>query len=196
MAQVRCADGSVLSVLPVPVQDRDGVPYEVTLRLERDATAFGEVGERCGYFLASTTARLRAARAGDDEFPDSSVEAGLRAWARDRGQDSDGCWAELEPYLPRDRELFCFRARDPDDLSTVGELRVCLEVERTWVDAHWAVRCLAVLQAWGSGGTGTRAVLTSDELLSFLEDLVHEFAGVGATYGDGEDASVLSRPVG
>ena len=78
----------------------------------------------------------------------------------------------------------------------MGELRVTLEVERTWVDARWAVRCLAVLQAWGSGGTGTRAVLTSDELLSFLEDLVHEFAGVGATYGDGADAPVLSRPVG
>jgi len=196
LAQVRCADGSRLAVLPVPVQDRDGVPYELTLRLERDGSAFGEVGERCGYFLASTTARLRAVRAAGGEFPDSSVEAGLRAWARDSGQASDACWAEIEPYLPRDRELFCFRARDPDDLSTVGELRLTLEVERTWADARWSVRCLAVLQAWGSVGTGTRAVLTSDELLRFLEALVEEFAQVGVEYGDGEDAAALSRPVG
>ena len=197
MAEVTCVDGSVLGVFGVPVADRDGVPYEVTLRLTRDGEPFGEVGERCGYFVAGTAARLRAARSKDEEgFPESSVEAGLRAWARDADEDPDEAWHVLCRYLPRDRELFAFRARDPDDLATVGELRTTLEVERSWADGRWSLRCRAVLEAWGRPGTGVRAVLTSADLQRFLDDLVTDFAAAGATYDETDDASPLRRPVG
>ena len=197
MAEVTCVDGSVLGVLGVPVADRDGVPYEVTLRLTRNGEPFGEVGERCGYFVAGTAARLRVARGKDEQgFTESSVETGLRAWARDVDEDPDEAWHVLRRYLPRDRELFAFRARDPDDLATVGELRTTLEVERSWADGRWSLRYLAVLQAWGPQGTGVRAVLTSADLQRFLDDLMADFAAVGATYDETDDASPLRRPVG
>lgn len=199
MAELRCADDSVLGVHPVPVRDRDGVPYEVTLRLTRDGRPFGEVGERCGYFLAASAARLRRAAGG---FPDSSVEAGVRAWARDVAVDPDATWASLSRYLPRDRELFAFRSRDPDDLTAVGELRVRLEVVRLWSGESgsdpgtWDLQHCAVVEAWGTRGAGVRASVGVPELLAFLEQLVQEFADVGASYDPSDDASVLRRPVG
>ena len=204
MAEVRCVDGSVLSVLPVPVLDREGTPYEVTLRLLRDGAPFGEVGERCGFFVAHTAARLRSARQDDpDGFPHSGLEAGLRAWAQDRGVDADTAWSEVERYLPRDRELFAFRSRDPDDLTVAGELRVALHNERAWLPpaedggrGRWQLRCRAVVDAWGSGGLGVRAVLTSAELLALLEELVGEFALVGASYDGDAEVHGLRRPVG
>jgi hypothetical protein len=203
MAELQCVDGSVLSVLPVPVLDREGVPYEVALRLLRDGASFGEVGERCGFFVATTAARLRAARDDDpDGFPASSLEAGLRAWAQDGGVEGDHAWASFERYLPRDRELFAFRSRDPDDLTAAGELRVGLRHERSWLPpddgqrrGRWELRCRAVVDAWGASGTGVRAVLDSAALLSFLERLVAQFAAVGASY-DGEVGAGLRRPVG
>lgn len=196
MAQVTCADGTALTVLPSPVLDRDGVPYEVTLRLLRDGAPFGEVGERCGYFLAATAARLRAARTADLEFPASSLEAGVCAWAVDAGEDPAALWEQLQRYLPRDRELFCFRSRDPDDLACEGELRATVHLEKDWVDGSWALREVAVLQAWGDDGTGVRALLDSDQLLGFLESLVQDFAEAGASYEASEDATRLRRPVG
>ena len=206
MADVRCVDGSVLQVQPVPVLDRDGVAYEVTLALLRDGQPFGAVGERCGYFLAATAARLRAARAASIDpagaFPVSAVEAGLRAWARDEGREVEATWAVLQRYLPRDRELFAFRSRDPDDLSSVGELRVLLEVQKHWAAGRngtagrWQLRPVADLRAWGSAGTGVRAVLGSDELTAFLDALVVDFAAVGAHYDPSDDAGPLTRPVG
>ncbi len=195
MAMVACVDGSVLSVLPVPAIARDGVPYEVTLRLLRDGEAFGEVGERCGFFLAASAARVRAALAVGEESPPSSLERGVRAWAADRAQDAAGSWRDLQKYLPRDRELFCFRSRDPDDLATVGELRVTLQVERSWVAPAWRTTPLAVLEAWGTAGQGLRAVLSSEQLLSFLEALVQEFADVGAAYSLEEGVQAVRRPV-
>jgi CubicO group peptidase (beta-lactamase class C family) len=196
VADVTCGDGTVLTVLPVPALDRDAVPYEVTLRLLRDGEPFGEVGERCGYFLASTAARLRAARAAGQEYPASSLEAGIRAWAADGGVDGERTWEELQRYLPRDRELFCFRARDPDDPSTVGELRATLEERRTWTETGWQLQRLTSLRASGDRGLGVRALLDSDQLVTFLECLVQEFAQVGAAYEAGEDASGMRRPVG
>jgi hypothetical protein len=193
----------MLAVRPVPVSGRDGTPYEVTLELLRDGVPFGEVGERCGYFLAATAARMRAASPDSSGgFPSSSAEAGIRSWALDEGTDPDGAWATLQRYLPRDRELFCFRSRDPDDLGSSGELRVTLEEERTWLPAgdgvagSWRIDCCAVLRAWGSGGIGVRAVLSSGELLAFIEALLAEAAAVGASYDSDDDGSALRRPVG
>ena len=195
MAVLACDDGSVLEVLPVPVVDRDGVPYEVTLRMSRDGQPFGEVGERCGFFLAATAARVQAAIESGVEFPDSSLQAGLRAWAADTGRDPGRTWAEQERYLPRDRELFCFRSRDPDDVSSTGELRVTLEVQRRWARG-WQVERLAVVHAWGTAGVGVRSVLDSGQLLAFLEALVQDVGSVGARYDGHDDATRLRRPVG
>jgi hypothetical protein len=195
VARVRCVDGGVLTVLPVAVLDRHDVPYEVSLRLLLDDEPFGEVGERCGYFLASTAARLRAARGVGQEFPASSLEGGLQAWAADTDAEP-AATQELQRYLPRDRELFCFRARDPDDLATAGELRATLRDERHWGTSGWTLRCLAVLEAWGESGRGVRARLDSDQLLAFLQELVQDFGEVGAAYEASEDATRLRRPVG
>lgn len=203
MADLRCADGAVLGVHAEPVRDRDGAPYEVTLRLTRDGEPFGEVGERCGYFLAATASRLRAVRRDDPEgFPRSSAEAGVRAWARDVAVDQDAAWDTLARYLPRDRELFAFRSRDPDDLASVGELRARLEVVKQWSGASgsepgsWRLQCCAVLEAWGAGGVGLRCVLSSEALQEFLDQLMQDFADVGAAYDPDEDAAALRRPVG
>ena len=216
MAEVRCVDGATLGVHPDPVVDRDGVPYELTLRLTRDGRPFGSVGERCGWFLASTAARLAAEMADDspsatlwsspdDRFPTSSLEGGLRAWAVDAGRDADATWSELERYLPRDRDLFAFRHRDPDDLASAGELRCSVQTERSWVGGdgfagaggHWRIACRAVLDAWGDGGAGVRAVLTAGELAAFLTALLEEAAALGCVYDtEQEDDVVVRRPAG
>ncbi len=216
MAEVRCVDGSVLGVHQVPVVDRDDVPYELTLRLTRDGAPYGEVGERCGWFVASTAARLRAAMAEgsssaarwsspDDRFPSSSLEGGLRAWADDEGLDVDATWTALERYLPRDRDLFAFRHRDPDDLTSAGELRCSVQTERAWEGGdgvlggggRWRIACRAVLDAWGDGGVGVRAVLTAPQLASFFADLLAEAAALGCAYDvDEADDVVVRRPAG
>ena len=204
MADVVCVDGTVLTVLPVPCVGRDGVAYEVTLRLLRDGGLLGEVGERCGFFLAATAARLRTARAADPEaFPASGTEAGLRAWAADRGVEPDAAWADFSHYLPRDRELFAFRARDRDDVAVAGELRVVRREQRSWLPpaaagrrGRWQLQCRAVVEAWGAGGIGVRAVLDSPGLLGFLDALLAECAAVGAAYDDADVGGGLRRPVG
>ena len=201
MAELSCVDGSVLSVLPVPCLGRDGVPYEVTLRLDRDGEQVGAVGERCGFFVAQTAARLRAA--GPGAFPLSGLEAGLRAWAADHGVDGDEAWAGFARYLPRDREVLAFRSRDPDDVAAAGELRVVLREERSWVPpvqdggrGRWRLRCLAVVEAWDAHGRGVRAVLDSAGLLAFLEQLLSDCAAVGVPYDGAEQVAGVRRPVG
>lgn len=174
MAEVTCVDGAVLAVLAVPVRDRDGVPYEWTLRLLLDGEPFGEVGERCRFFLRTAAQAVRAA---GPDGPVSSLEAGVRRWAGAALLPDDQAWRSLEPYLPRDRELFAFRSRDPDDVPVEGELRVHLRPERTWVPGvdgargHWRVDRQAVLEAWGAGGRGVRAVLDEPALAALLEAL-------------------------
>jgi hypothetical protein len=189
VASVVCVDGSVLEIRPVPVRARDDVPYEVTLQLLVDGAPFGQVGERCGWFLASAAARLRTSCVSGSGPPTSTLEAGVRRWAQRTGVDPDRTWEGMERYLPRDRELLSFRARDPDDLAVPGELRVELRSERTWrpgderSDAgrgRWTATESAVLDAWGETGRGVRAVLSPDDLLDLLERLVREVAAAGA----------------
>ena len=62
MGELRCVDGSILTVLPVPCRDRAGKPYEITLELRRDGQPFARVGERCGFRLSRLAARVSAAR--------------------------------------------------------------------------------------------------------------------------------------
>lgn len=200
MADLLCVDGSVLAVLPVPCVGRDGVAYEVTLRLVRDGAPVGEVGERCGFFLAATAARLRTAAPG---FPLSGMEVGLRAWAADAGADPEQAWQGFAHYLPRDRELLAFRARDPDDVSAAGELRVVVRDQRSWhppaqggARGRWELRSLAVVEAWDATGRGVRAVLDSAQLLRFLEQLLGDCAAVGVPYDAVDAVEGVRRPVG
>ena len=181
MAEVRCVDGCVLSVLPVPVLDRGGRPYEATLRLLQDGAALGEVGERCAGRLVEAVARLREARSAGDDFPESGVTTALREL-----DASGAASAAVRRVLPRDGELLALRGRDPDDVASDGELRIWVREDVSWRPGRdgarggWSARCRAVLDAWGDGGTGVRALLDSAELLALLERLVQECADVGA----------------
>lgn len=177
MAEVVCVDGSVLTLLPVAKLDRSGVAYEVTLRLLRDGRPFGEVGECSGWRLARAADHLRALQAaqGPDAFPPAAYDAVL-----DRGLVEDGDRTVLRQLLPRDRELLCLRARDPDDGDPSGELRLWVRDDRTWHDGQdgargrWSLRSRAVLDAWGAQGTGVRALLDGPALLALLDRLADE----------------------
>ncbi len=218
VADVLCVDGlTVLTILPEPVLDRDDVPYEMALRLLRDGAPFGVVGERCGFFLANLTSRLERAvhEAGPmaddgvgerwndpaDRFPPSSMEAGVRAWAADHGQSGSEAWSTLARYLPRERSLFSFRRRDPDDPARLAELRCSLRTSKSWVASdqrglgRWVLRERAVLDAWGDTGQGLRAMLTAPELLDLLRLLLTQAGAIGIGYGDTGPID-LQRPVG
>ncbi|MFP3968392.1 hypothetical protein SMC26_39265 [Actinomadura fulvescens] len=164
-------------MVPVASLDRGGTPYEVTLELRRDGDSFGAVGERCGYFLAELAERVAAARAGgspqaaawpdpDDRFPDPPPSAGGT----------------------REPELFAFRYRDRGDVASTGELRCALRTSSVWIERQgtglgvWRVARRAVIEAWGSGGRGVRAVLTSAELHDFLTELLADAERAGASY--------------
>lgn len=182
MVQVRCVDGSVLTVQPVAVLDRDGAPYEATLRLLVDGEPFGEVGQRCAFFLDRAAQALRSA---GEDGPVSTLEAGVRRWAVDAELDAGQVWHAAARFLPRDRELFAFLSRDPDDLPGHGELRARLCWERTWVPGvagargHWRLGRRAVLEAWGGKGRGVRAELDEVALLPVLDALVAEVVALG-----------------
>ncbi|MFV2174305.1 hypothetical protein ACFHW2_08350 [Actinomadura sp. LOL_016] len=167
MRTLHCLDGSALTVVPVASLDRGGTPFEVTLELRHDGAVFGAVGERCGYFLADVAARLAAARA------DGSPQAARWPDPDDRFPGRDGAAA-------RDPELFAFRYRDRGDVLSTGELRCTVRTSSLWVGrqqsaaGRWRVARRAVLEAWGAGGRGVRVVLTSTELVRFLDGLLTE----------------------
>ena len=197
MAEVVCVDGSRLAVLPVPKRDRAGVAYETTLRLELDGAPFGVVGECSGWLLERTADRLRRAQAqhGTDAFPATGVEAlvdaGLDLDLDGRGPGRSA--AELRRVLPRDRELLCLRARDPDDGDPSGELRLQVREDRTWLPpadgqhGRWSTRSIAVLEAWGASGRGVRCLLDGASLMALLDALVLE--STGAVESAGTDRS-------
>jgi hypothetical protein len=198
MGELCCVDGSRLEVIPIPSRDRGGTPYEVTLQLERDGEVFGSVGERCGYFLATLARTLAAARVEgspqacawpdeDDRFPDPPLHAALRAHG-------------AGDLTPREPELFAFRHRERADVASTGELRCTLRTFSTWLCAgdgrggEWRLARRAVVEAWGVGGCGVRAVLTSTELAGFLTALVSEAGRVGADYRDVLVSSSVRTP--
>ncbi|MFC4058385.1 hypothetical protein ACFOWE_08770 [Planomonospora corallina] len=179
MGQLRCVDGSCLVVTPVACLDSVGEPYEVTLELRRDGVPYGTVGERCGWFLARLArgvAQARADRTGrwpdpDDRFPEPPGRSGP---GDGRGEGRrDGCADE-------DGELFAFRYRSRRGVLDGGELRCRLRTIPVWAPGErggaggWRLTRRALLEAWGSGGVGLRAVLTSAELAGFVQELVEE----------------------
>ena len=198
MAEVACVDGSVLTLRPVPKLDRSGAAYEVTLRLLRDGEPFGDVGECSGWLLSRTAEHLRALQqdSGPDAFPLGAYDAVL-----DHGLVEDGDRTLLRRLLPRDRELLCLRARDPDDGDPSGELRLWVREDRTWHDGRdgargrWSLRTRAVLDAWGSAGTGLRALLDGPALLRLLEALADEAGALRSDQRLQAGADAADRPV-
>ncbi|MFI6500501.1 hypothetical protein [Nonomuraea typhae] len=149
---------------PVPCRDSVGMPYEITLELLRDGTPYGMVGERCGWLLARLHRGVEQARQGRGE-------AG-------RWPDPDDRFPEEEPGC----ELFSFRYRTRSGQVGGGELRCWLRTLPVWVPqgehrGEWRVTRRAFVEAWGAGGVGMRAVLTSAELATFVGALVEEAEG-------------------
>jgi hypothetical protein len=212
MGDLRCVDGSVLSVVAVSCHDRAGQPYEITLNLARDSVPFGAVGQRCGHQLADLAQRVAAARADleqatvwpnpDDRFPDPGHRT-----ETDRGASAGRPPLRHHPgsFLPGESEYFALRSRDRSDLPGSGELRCVLRSSAVWVGecvgtgqqrrsaarhaipsqrswpsgrranrGRWRLTRRAVIEAWGAGGIGVRAVLTSAELVAFLDTVLSE----------------------
>ncbi|MER7210897.1 hypothetical protein [Streptosporangium sp. NPDC000239] len=138
-------------------RDSIGSPYEVTLELHRDGALYGTVGERCGWFLVSLATGVAEARAGQ--------------------QDQ---WPDPDDRFPEDDELFTFRYRTRRGIVSGGELRCQLRTIPIWIPGgrdhpgEWRLARRAFLEAWGQGGVGMRAVLTSAELGAFVDGLVAE----------------------
>ncbi|MFC5817088.1 hypothetical protein [Nonomuraea harbinensis] len=164
MVGLRCADGSFLSVTPVLCNDSAGMPYEVTLELSRDGVPYGTVGERCAWRLARLARGVEAAR-------------------RDHGQA--GRWPDPDDRFPPEEggaELFSFRYRSRWGGVAGGELRCQLRTIPLWTPrpeqrGEWRLTRRAFVEAWGVGGLGTRAILTSGELAGFVRALVDEAEG-------------------
>jgi hypothetical protein len=193
VGELRCADGSLLTVDPIPCRDRGGAPFEITLELRQDGRWFGAVGERCGYFLATLAVRLAAARMpGSPQAP---------YWP-----DPDDRFP-LPAYHWRDLELFAFRHRDRVDGAGVGELRCTVRTFSTWLAArpaaawtsartggdqrgmwcgrgHWRLTRRAVVEAWGTAGRGVRATVTSGQLACFIGDVLDAAERAGTSYRD------------
>ncbi len=220
MGELRCVDGSVLSVEAVTCRDKVGRPYEITLNLARDSIPFAAVGQRCGYQLSRLAERVSAARLDpaqaaawpdpDDRFPAPipadpipasdgpapGTAGGPRPGPPRGGHGSSGRRAD---YLPGDHEYFALRSRDRGDPPGPGELRCVLRSSAIWlgdcagVGHHhratprmaatghggWRLTRRAVIEAWGSCGVGVRAVLTSAELVAFLNTVVRSLAAAG-----------------
>jgi len=198
MGALRCVDGSLLSVVAVSLKKRLGNPYEITLALARDHSPFAAIGERCGFRLARLAALVSAAREDpaqaaawpdpDDRFPEPGDEPHVRS--------------SLDAYLPGEREYFALRARDRTDLPGNGELRCSLRASAEWLGAvGWRLSRRAVLEAWGGSGIGVRAVLTSAELVTFLDTVLEGPGGVslagpvpGSAGAAGEQLGASRRP--
>ena len=205
MGALRCVDGSILTVAAVACRDRLGKPYEITLTLARDERQFAAIGERCGFRLARLAALVSAAREDpaqaaawpdpDDRFPEPECEQG-RPPGRAPGR-APGMRGPAVACMPGDREYFSLRARERTDLPGAGELRCWLRSSADWLaeagsamkqtggsagqaggPAGWRLSRRAVLEAWGGPGIGLRAVLTSAELVTFLDTVLAEPGGI------------------
>src|SRR6266702_445998 len=185
MGALRCVDGSDLTVVAVACSDRMGKPYEITLDLRRGRKPFASVGERCGFRLSQLAASVTAAR----EDPEQAA-----AWP----DPDDRFPGPGEPaaggFRPGEREYFSLRSRDRSDLPGTGEFRCALRDSAEWVGgrgpaiqrgegqpAGWRLTRRAVIEAWGADGIGLRAVLTSAELVTFLDTVLGEPDVAGAT---------------
>ncbi|MGB6453655.1 MAG: hypothetical protein WBH47_04105 [Streptosporangiaceae bacterium] len=239
MGELRCVDGSVLSVEAVTCRDKVGRPYEITLNLARDSIPFAAVGQRCGYQLSRLAERVSAARIDpaqaatwpdpDDRFPAPVPGFPDPAPAGDEPGPGSGAGREARPprpshlsagrsadYVPGDHEYFALRSRDRGDPPGSGELRCLLRSSAVWLGdcagvghhprvtprvaatghGSWRLTRRAVIEAWGSGGVGVRAVLTSAELVAFLDTVVRGLADVAADVPQAREVPAGDRPAG
>jgi hypothetical protein len=184
-----------LTVTAVACSDRLGTPYEITLALRRGRKPFASIGERCGFRLSQLAASVTAAREDpaqavawpdpDDRFP----EPGQRA-----GQPGSPGLLSRPEFRLGEREYFSLRSRERSDLPGSGEFRCVLRDSAEWVDEQrpsgrrghpdavrpgsgWSLTRRAVIEAWGADGIGVRAVLTSAELVKFLDTVLREPGG-------------------
>jgi hypothetical protein len=121
----------------------------------------------------------------DDRFPEPG-QPGLpgRAWGPE--------------FRPGEREYFSLRSRERSDLPGSGEFRCVLHDSAAWLNGRrpsggrgqpgavrpgsgqpggWSLTRRAVIEAWGADGIGVRAVLTSAELVTFLDTVLREPGG-------------------
>lgn len=186
MGQLRCVDGSLLGVAAVPCRDRLGQAYDLTLELVRDSQPFAIVGQRCGHQLASLAADVQAARDDPEQvrsWPDPDDRFPVPAAGRFPALAVGGA-SEAAMFEPGESEYFTLRSRDRADLPGTGEMRCLLRSTARWQAdtgvtsgvsrGHWRLSRRAVLEAWGERGTGVRAVLTSAELVAFLDTVLRE----------------------
>ena len=170
--------------------------HEILSRDPSDQVPFAEVGERCGSRLSRLAARVSAAREDpdqaaawadpDDRFPEPESEPGPGCEHEPGPGPGPQCGASLETCLPGDREYLSLRARQRTDLPGAGELRCSLRASAEWLgyggssaaaDARpgrWLLSRRAVIEAWGNAGIGVRAILTSAELVTFLDTVLRE----------------------
>jgi hypothetical protein len=90
-------------------------------------------------------------------------------------------------FRPSEREYFSLRSRDRGDLPGNGEFRCVLRDSAEWLGERvrgargqqggWRLTRRAVIEAWGADGIGLRAVLTSAELVTFLDTVLREPVG-------------------
>src|SRR5215469_8552913 len=113
MGELRCVDGTVLTVVAVACHDRAGTPYEITLDLRRGRRPFASVGERCGFRLAQLAASVTAAREDpeqatawpdpDDRFPEPRPWPSQGRFPEPRPWPSQGRFPEPRPWPPEAR---------------------------------------------------------------------------------------------
>ena len=109
-----------------------------------------------------------------------------RARCAVRGADPAG-EAGRAGFRASEREYFSLRSRDPGDLPGNGEFRCVLRDSAEWLGGRgpgaqgqpggWRLTRRAVIEAWGADGIGLRAVLTSAELVTFLDTVLKEPVG-------------------
>jgi hypothetical protein len=180
VAEVTCVDGSVLTLVPVPVTDRTGTAYEVTLRLLRDGVPFGDVGECCGWRLARTADQLRDLQElgpGSGRTPSRrgpTTPSSTTAWSGTATGRSCGVCCPATGSC-------CACARGTPTTATprascaCGCARTAPGTRAAALSAgRWSLRTRAVLDAWGSGGTGVRALFDGRSLLELLDRLLDE----------------------
>jgi hypothetical protein len=203
MGELLCVDGSVLDIVAVPCRDRSGQEYEMILELARDREPFATVGQPCGHQLAELANLVRAAREDpeqrawwpdpDDRFP-VPAQAGRLGEAEHLGAAGQ---CALAGFQPDEREYFTLRSRDRGDLPGTGEVRCVLRSTARWEPwdgggkGRWLLSRRAVVEAWGDSGTGVRALLTSAELVAFLDTVLGEPDGT-----DVVDPPIQAEPSG
>lgn len=183
MVELRCVDESILAVTAVACNDRLGVPYEFTLNLRREGKPFASVGERCGFRLTQLAAGVTAAREDQAQFaawPDPDDRFPEPGQPGQPDQPGSPGRSRRPGFRPGDREYFSLRSRERSDLPGSGELRCVLRDSAEWLGTGrlgWRLTRRAVIEAWGSDGIGVRAVLTSAELVTFLDTVLREPGG-------------------